>query len=139
MFPSMAFLFKTGLPIRKRRWLIFVTLIIFTGRVLFNPASGPISMASADVGFVAKLYLRRFVLWSLPVTYRAQRGRATMAISFKGAHFPPEIILMGVRWYVAYPLSYRHVEELLEERGGFCRKFCSGGHEGAVAPVCGGD
>src|SRR5438270_11763964 len=40
-----------------------------------------------------------------------------MAISFKGAHFPKDIILMGVRWYVAYPLSYRHVEELLEERG----------------------
>jgi putative transposase len=40
-----------------------------------------------------------------------------MAINFKGAHFPPDIILMGVRWYVAYPLSYRHVEELLEERG----------------------
>ena len=40
-----------------------------------------------------------------------------MAISFKGAHFPPDIILMGVRWYVAYPLSYRHVEERLEERG----------------------
>src|SRR6266446_598229 len=40
-----------------------------------------------------------------------------MAISFKGAHFPPDIILMGVRWYVAYPLSYRHVEALLEERG----------------------
>ena len=34
-----------------------------------------------------------------------------MAISFKGAHFPKEIILTGVRWYVAYPLSYRHVEE----------------------------
>jgi putative transposase len=40
-----------------------------------------------------------------------------MAVSFKGAHFPQEIILMGVRWYVAYPLSYRHVEELMEERG----------------------
>jgi putative transposase len=40
-----------------------------------------------------------------------------MAISFKGAHFPPEVIVMGVRWYVAYPLSTRHVEELLEERG----------------------
>ena len=25
-----------------------------------------------------------------------------MAISFKGAHFPAEVILMGVRWYVAY-------------------------------------
>src|SRR5262245_13826681 len=24
---------------------------------------------------------------------------------------------MGVRWYVAYPLSYRHVDELMEERG----------------------
>jgi putative transposase len=40
-----------------------------------------------------------------------------MAVSFKGAHFPAEIILTGVRWYVAYPLSYRQVEELLEERG----------------------
>ena len=27
-----------------------------------------------------------------------------MAISFKGAHFPREVILMGMRWYVAYPL-----------------------------------
>jgi putative transposase len=40
-----------------------------------------------------------------------------MAIRFKGAHFPPEVILMGIRWYVAYPLSTRHVEELMEERG----------------------
>jgi len=40
-----------------------------------------------------------------------------MAVSFKGAHFPKEVILMGVRWYVAYPLSTRHVEELLAERG----------------------
>jgi putative transposase len=38
-------------------------------------------------------------------------------ISFKGAHFPQDIILMGIRWYLAYPLSYRHVEELLEGRG----------------------
>ena len=38
-------------------------------------------------------------------------------ISFKSAHFPPEIILTCVRWYLAYPLSYRHVEELMEERG----------------------
>ena len=40
-----------------------------------------------------------------------------MAVSFKGAHFPAEVILMGIRWYVAYPLSTRHVEELMEERG----------------------
>jgi putative transposase len=40
-----------------------------------------------------------------------------MAVSFQGAHFPHDIILMGVRWYVAYPLSTRHVEELMLERG----------------------
>jgi transposase-like protein len=39
-----------------------------------------------------------------------------MAVSCKGAHFPQDVILMGVRWYVAYPLSTRHVEALMEER-----------------------
>ena len=47
----------------------------------------------------------------LPCEQRSIMGRATMAVSFKGAHFPKEVILMGVRWYVAYPLSTRHVEE----------------------------
>jgi putative transposase len=42
--------------------------------------------------------------------------RETM-LSFKGAHFPQEIILMGVRWYLASPLSYRHGAELMAERG----------------------
>src|SRR5262249_10703394 len=51
------------------------------------------------------------------MTSSAKRGRVTMAVSFKGAHCPPGIILMGVRWYVAYLLSYRHVEARLEERG----------------------
>jgi len=40
-----------------------------------------------------------------------------MAVSFKGTHFPKEVILMGMRWYVAYPLSTCHVEELMAERG----------------------
>jgi putative transposase len=40
-----------------------------------------------------------------------------MPVSFKGTHFPQDMILMCVRWYVAYPLSYRHVEELMQERG----------------------
>ena len=38
-------------------------------------------------------------------------------IHCKGCHFPNEVILMAIRWYIAYPLSYRHVEELMEERG----------------------
>jgi putative transposase len=40
-----------------------------------------------------------------------------MAVNFKGAHVPKEIILMCVRWYAAYHLSYRHIEELVEEQG----------------------
>jgi putative transposase len=38
-------------------------------------------------------------------------------INFKGSHFEREIILWGVRWYVAYPISYRQLEEMMEERG----------------------
>src|SRR5262249_27497285 len=67
-------------------------------------------------GSVASFRLRRFVVWSR-LQLMLQRRRETMAISFKGAHFPQDIILMGVRWYVAYPLSTRHVEELMLERG----------------------
>jgi putative transposase len=38
-------------------------------------------------------------------------------IEFKGSHFEREVILWGIRWYVAYPISYRQLEEMLEERG----------------------
>jgi transposase-like protein len=38
-------------------------------------------------------------------------------LSFKGAHFEKDIILTCVRWYVAYPLSYRQLEEIMQERG----------------------
>jgi putative transposase len=38
-------------------------------------------------------------------------------VSFKGAHFEKDLILTCVRWYVAYPLSYRQLEEMMRERG----------------------
>ena len=38
-------------------------------------------------------------------------------LSFQGMRFPINVILVCVRWYVAYPLSYRHLEEMMEERG----------------------
>jgi transposase-like protein len=34
-----------------------------------------------------------------------------------GFRFPPEVIVLAVRWYLRYGLSYRDVEELLAERG----------------------
>jgi putative transposase len=40
-----------------------------------------------------------------------------MTMDFKGSHFEREIVLWGVRWYVAYPISYRQLEEMMGERG----------------------
>lgn len=41
-----------------------------------------------------------------------------MTISCKGAHFPQDILLTCVRWYVAYPLSYRHVKVICQHFSG---------------------
>ena len=38
-------------------------------------------------------------------------------ISFKWRHFQKQIILPAVRWTVAYSLSYRDIDELMQERG----------------------
>jgi transposase-like protein len=37
--------------------------------------------------------------------------------AFAGFRFPPEVIVIAVRWYLRYALSFRDVEELLIERG----------------------
>ncbi|SHN44647.1 IS6 family transposase [Cryptosporangium aurantiacum] len=39
------------------------------------------------------------------------------ASAFAGFRFPREVILLAVRWYLRYNLSYRDLEELLAERG----------------------
>ncbi|RKE38988.1 hypothetical protein B0G76_5358 [Paraburkholderia sp. BL23I1N1] len=35
----------------------------------------------------------------------------------KRLHYPLDVMLTCVRWYVAYPLSLRHIEEMMAERG----------------------
>ena len=37
----------------------------------------------------------------------------------KRLHYPLEVMLVCVRWYAAYPLSLRHIEEMMAERGVF--------------------
>ena len=37
--------------------------------------------------------------------------------AFKWRHFVPEVILQCMRWYLRYPLSYRQLSEMMEERG----------------------
>jgi transposase, IS6 family len=47
-----------------------------------------------------------------------RRVRPSLAGSgFAGFCFPPEMIVLSVRWYLRFALSSRQVEELLAERG----------------------
>src|ERR1700674_1733171 len=52
--------------------------------------------------------MRRFRVRPVPAVPRS---------AFAGFRFPPEIIVLAVRWYLRFGLSYRDVEELLVERG----------------------
>jgi transposase, IS6 family len=49
---------------------------------------------------------------------RTRGVRPSLARStFAGFCFPPEVIVLSVRWYLRFAVSYRDVEELLAERG----------------------
>jgi transposase-like protein len=37
--------------------------------------------------------------------------------AFAGFRFPPDVIVVEVRWYLCFGLSYRDIEELLADRG----------------------
>ena len=39
-----------------------------------------------------------------------------MTINFSGRHYPSEVIMMALRYYLAYKLSYREIEEIFAER-----------------------
>jgi putative transposase len=36
-------------------------------------------------------------------------------MDFSGKQFPKEVIITAVRWYLAYALSYRNIEELIKD------------------------
>lgn len=41
----------------------------------------------------------------------------TLRKVIKRMHYPLEVMLTCVRWHAAYPLSLRHIEEMMAERG----------------------
>ena len=43
--------------------------------------------------------------------------RTIGAAAFKGFRYLPEVIVLAVRWYFRFGLSYRDVQELLTDRG----------------------
>jgi IS6 family transposase len=48
----------------------------------------------------------------------AHRSRQSVParIAFAGFCFPPDVIVLAVRWYLRFGLSYRDLEELLADR-----------------------
>jgi transposase, IS6 family len=42
---------------------------------------------------------------------------SVLRAAFVGFRFPPDVIVVAVRWYLRFGLSYRDVEQLLAERG----------------------
>ncbi len=46
-----------------------------------------------------------------------QLATSTLRKVIKRLHYPLEVMLVCVRWYAAYPLSLRNLEEMMAERG----------------------
>lgn len=44
-------------------------------------------------------------------------GKLRADLAFKGRQFTAEVILLAVRWYVMFPISYRDLEFMLHDRG----------------------
>jgi transposase-like protein len=53
------------------------------------------------------------------VPLHVQLANSTLRRVIERLHFPLEIMLVCVRWYAAYPLSLRNLEEMMAERGVF--------------------
>ena len=53
------------------------------------------------------------------LAFRKSLINSTLRKVLKRLHYPLDVMLTCVRWYVAYPLSLRHIEEMMQERGVF--------------------
>jgi hypothetical protein len=68
----------------------------------------PISRRAVSVGVVSAVLV--VVVPAVPVA--VVQGQA-----FKGRQFAAEVILWAVRWYLMFPISYRDLELMLQDRG----------------------
>ena len=69
-----------------------------------------------------RTFRKRVLLEDLLQIYRCGSGslkrmRKNRPALFRGRHFEDEIIILCVRWYLRYSLSYRDLEEMMAERG----------------------
>ena len=55
--------------------------------------------------------------------FRKNLANSALQKALQRLHYPLEVMLACVRWYVAYPLSLRHIEQMMHERGVFVDHF----------------
>jgi len=53
----------------------------------------------------------------LSTVWYGERVKNKRLALFRGRHFQDEIIVLCLRWYLRYSLSYRDLEEMMAERG----------------------
>ena len=79
-----------------------------------EPGASPWQPSSSRAGSVA---LAEGVIVQAGLMSHRPAAVAVPRSSFAGFRFPPKVIMLAVRWYLRYGLSYRDVEDLLAERG----------------------
>src|SRR4051794_13513858 len=52
----------------------------------------------------------------------------TLTNPFKGRQFPGEVIVLGVRWYLRYPLAYERNLHIIPHRNGLFKNAAPGGY-----------
>src|SRR3954452_2203232 len=62
---------------------------------------------------------RKRVGAALPPAPVSESTAMTDARAFRGFHFPVEVVLWAVRWYLQFPVSYRVDQAIADKRGRF--------------------
>ena len=109
-------------------WLVLTGRMdknVLAGRVLrIMAVAALLTSASTFNTYVRDLFLRFCCIVcgsrrSQPCWDMARRRLATLRadLTFKGRQFTAEVILWAVRWYLMFPISYRDLELMLQDRG----------------------
>ncbi len=79
------------------------------------------ALAGIDLQCAAGLCRNSARPWTMEgmIPLHVQLQNSTLRGVIKRLHFPLEVMLVCVRWYAAYPLSLRNLEEMMAERGVF--------------------
>ena len=60
----------------------------------------------------SEMYLIKFGIGD----FRKSLIKSTLLTVLKRPHYPLEVMMLYMRWYVAYPLSFLHIEKMMGER-----------------------